>query len=154
MLNIETKLSGDMVAGLEKFEEKIKTSVIFSGAAAMARVLYDEVKINTAKLTNSGNPREKGREPGTLDSAIYRVYSPEKSGDGFKTYRISWNHAVAPHGHLIEFGTSRAPAHPFIRPAFDHVHEAIKAGNARMAARLSEGVEGHRHVSVAEIRDL
>ncbi len=26
---------------------------------------------------------------------------------------------VAPHAHLIEFGTSRAPAYPFFRPAVD-----------------------------------
>lgn len=151
MVNIETKLSGDLVADLDKFAAGVKESVVFSGAAAMARVLYDEVKINTAKLTQSGNPREKGREPGTLENSIYRAYSPEKSGDGFKTYRISWNHTKAPHGHLIEFGTSRAPAYPFLRPAFAKVHEAIKAGQERMKAVLSEGVEGDRHVSVAEI---
>jgi HK97 gp10 family phage protein len=134
MVNIETKLSGDMLAGLEKFSDKIKDSVVFSGAAAMASVLYDEVKLNAS-------PPRMGKKSGNLESSIYRVYSPEKSGEGFKTYRISWNRTKAPHGHLLEFGTSRAPAKPFVRPAFDRVQDAIKAGKERMTERLAEGGE-------------
>jgi HK97 gp10 family phage protein len=53
-------------------------------------------------------------------------------------YRVSWNKKKAPHGHLIEFGTSRTPAYPFIRPAFDHIGRAIKAGQERMSERLGE----------------
>jgi HK97 gp10 family phage protein len=104
--------------------------VLFSGVAAMAKVTYDEVRLNT----------EKNKKTGLLQSAIYRVYSPEKSTDDQKTYRVSWNKKKAPHGHLIEFGTSRAPAFPFVRPAFDHIQAAIDAGRARMAQRLADGV--------------
>jgi HK97 gp10 family phage protein len=56
-----------------------------------------------------------------------------------KTYRISWNKRTAPHGHLLEYGTSRAPAKPFIRPAYDRIGEAIAAGKDAMRRRLSEG---------------
>lgn len=146
MLNIETKLSGDLAADLDKFSAAVKDSVVFSGAAAMAKVLYEEVKLNAS-------PPRMGKKTGNLESSIYRVYAPEKSGGGYKTYRISWNHAKAPHGHLLEFGTSRAPAKPFVRPAFDKVHQAIQAGKERMQARLSEGVVGDRHVSVATISE-
>jgi HK97 gp10 family phage protein len=133
MISIETKLSGNIEAGLEQFGAKIADSVLFSGAAAMARVLYDEVKLNAS-------PPRMGRKTGNLERSIYRVYSPEKSGDAFKTYRISWNRSKAPHGHLVEFGTSRSPARPFVRPAFDKVQEAIKAGTEAMTARLAGGV--------------
>lgn len=132
MINIDTKLSGDITAGLEKFEAKIKDSVIFSGAAAMAKVLYDEVKLNTS-------PPRMGRKTGNLHAAVYRVYSPERSPDGVKTYRISVNKSKAPHWHLLEFGTSRMPAKPFIRPAFDKVQEAIKAGTERMQQVMAQG---------------
>jgi HK97 gp10 family phage protein len=103
---------------------------LFSGVAAMAKVTYDEVRANAAK----------NKKTGLLQSAIYRVYSPEKSTDDQKTYRVSWNKKKAPHGHLIEWGTSRAPAFPFVRPAFDHIQAAIDAGRARMAQRLADGV--------------
>lgn len=131
MLNIETKLSGDATAGLDKLEARVKDSIIFSGVAAMAKVIYDEVKLNAS-------PPRMGKKTGNLENSIYRVYSPEKSSDGVKLYRVSWNRTKAPHGHLLEFGTSRAPAHPFLRPAFDHIQQAIKAGQARMKERMSE----------------
>jgi hypothetical protein len=147
VVEIETQLTGDLAGDLDRFGAKIEQSVIFSGAAAMARVIYDEVKLNTSgarmKKYEAGfiGPHEQsppGRKTGTLDSAIYRVYSPELSSDTVKTYKISVNHVKAPHFWLIEFGWSRAPAHPYIRPAFDHIGDAIKAGQARMAGVLAE----------------
>ncbi len=92
----------------------------------MANLLYEEARANVPVKS------------GTLKDAIYRVYSPEKSTGTQKTYRISWNGTKAPHGQLIEFGTSRAPAYPFIRPAFGRVKDAIEAGKARMTEKLAE----------------
>jgi HK97 gp10 family phage protein len=77
--------------------------------------------------------------PGNLKKSIYRAYSPEKSTQTSKTYRISWNHSDAPYGYMVEFGTSSAPANPFLRPAFSKVQSAIAAGKARMAQKLAEG---------------
>jgi HK97 gp10 family phage protein len=127
MINFETKLTGDLSAQIDRFERKVQDEVLMSGVAAMAKVMYDEARFNA----------EKHRKSGKLQDAIYRVFSPEKSSYATKTYRISWNKSKAPHGHLIEFGTSRAPAYPFIRPAFDRINEAIKAGQARMAERMA-----------------
>lgn len=101
----------------------------------MAKLLYEEVKLNAS-------PPRMGKKTGNLEKSIYRFYIPEKSGEAVKTYKITYNHAIAPHGHLLEFGTSRAPAHPFVRPAFSRVGDAIAAGKARMAERLSDGTMG------------
>lgn len=128
---IDAQLSGDLALDLSRFEQKIKDQVLFSGVAAMAKVIYDEVKLNAA-------PPRLGMKTGRLQESIYRAHSPEKSTDSVKTYNISWNKKKAPHGHLVEFGTSRAPAHSFLRPAFDRVREAIEAGMARMAQRLGQ----------------
>lgn len=128
---VEAKLDGDLEFDLSKFEKVVTDKVLFSGAATMGRVIYDEVKLNAS-------PPRLGRKTGNLEAAIYWVYSPEKSTETLKTYRISWNKKKAPHGHLIEFGTSRAPAHPFVRPAFSRINEAIAQGKARMAERLAE----------------
>lgn len=125
MISIESDLT-DLGAALDNFEKSINEKVVFSGVAAMAKVMYDEALLNVPMKS------------GLLKSAIYRVYSPEKSTAAKKTYRISWNKSKAPHGHLVEFGTSRAPANPFIRPAFDKVNQAIEAGKERMAQRLDE----------------
>ena len=125
MIDIESKLTGDVSHGLDKLAEKIQEKVLFSGVAAMAKVIYEAVLPNVPVKS------------GLLKSAIYRVYSPERSTGQRKTYRVSWNKKKAPHGHLVEFGTSRAPAHPFIRPAFDRVNEAIREGKAIMAQEMN-----------------
>lgn len=125
-MDIKTKLTGDLAGALDKFTKNVQEKVLFAGVAAMAKVMYDEAKLQVPV------------QSGTLKESIYRVYSPEKSTDATKLYRISWNKKTAPHGHLIEFGTSRAPAHPFIRPAFDRVQEAINVGKARMAEKIAE----------------
>lgn len=127
---VEAKLNGDLELDLSKFEKAVQEKVLFSGAAEMASVMAAEVRLNAS-------PPRLGRKTGKLSSSIYWAYSPERSSDEQKTYRISWNKRTAPHGHLLEFGTSRAPAHPFLRPAFSRVNEAIAKGKERMAQRLA-----------------
>lgn len=89
-------------------------------AQAGAQVLYDEVK-QRAPVSKRARKTKGGRtiQPGALKASIYQVFSQDNSDSGQSTYHISWNASKAPHGHLVEFGTSRAPAHPFLRPAFD-----------------------------------
>lgn len=125
-----TNLTGDITSGLDKLEAKIKGEVLLSGVAAMARVIYDEVKLNASRHVKTG----------TLANAVYRAYSPERSKDGVQIYHVSVNKKKAPHWHFLELGTSRQPAQPFIRPALDHMQQAIKAGQDRMKDRLDGGV--------------
>lgn len=64
-------------------------------------------------------------QPGNLRDSIYQVFSKDNSiqnaGNGYDkaTYHIAWNHQKAPYGFMVEFGTSTAAPHPFIRPAYD-----------------------------------
>lgn len=125
MITVESNLES-LGASLDAFEKSVNEQVVFSGVAAMAKVMYDDALLNVPVKS------------GLLKSAIYRAYSPERSNSTKKTYRISWNKSKAPHGHLVEFGTSRAAPHPFLRPAFDKVNQAIEAGKERMAQRLDE----------------
>jgi len=122
MVEFNLTMKEDFTAGLNRLESKVREKVLLSGAATMAKAVYDEAKLNASRHIKTG----------TLHNAIYRVYAKDKSTDSKITYEISWNKTVAPHGHLIEFGTSRAPAYPFIRPAFDHIHQAIQTGQQRM----------------------
>ena len=87
---------------------------------------------------------------GNLHSAIYRVFSKTRSTDDLKTYHISWNKTKAPHGFLVEYGTSHTPAHPFMRPAWSHIQVAIDAGRARMAVKLTE-IGGHRERRIHDL---
>lgn len=68
--------------------------------------------------------------PGTLHDSIYQVFSKDHSFKDVSTYHISWNADKAPYGAMVEFGTSRAPAHSFISKAVTEtraqVREAMK----------------------------
>lgn len=125
---INTTQLDALSAKIKAFGQQVQQEVALEGVASMAKVVYDEARLNA----------ERNKKSGLLQSAIYRAYSPEKSGDNLKTYRISWNKRKAPHGHLIEFGTAKSPAYPFLRPSLSKVPAAIEAGKARMAAKLAE----------------
>lgn len=133
MIGIDTKLSGDIVSGLDKFEKKIKGEILISAAAAGARVIYEELKLNTS-------PPRMGRVTGTLHDAVYRVFSQSRSNEDQKAYHIGVNKSKAPHWHFLEYGTSKQPARPYIRPAFDaKIKEAIDATTDRIKEKLSRG---------------
>ena len=128
MIDSTLTMADDFTAGLDRLGKEVEAKVLFSGAAAMALVFYDEVRINVLKHYKTG----------TLYNSIYRVYSEAHSKPERVVYEVSWNKTKAPHGHLIEFGTSRAPAYPFLRPAFSVAPAALDAGLARMTERMSE----------------
>jgi hypothetical protein len=141
-----SQLSG-LKARLREFGEAVKSEVAMEGVASMALVIYEDarsrVRVSAKAHYFYGRSSKKNGtryliQPGTLKGAIYRVYSPEKSGPNLKLYRVSWNHTKAPHGAMVEFGTSSAPAYPFMRPALSRLDDAIDAGKTRMAAKLAE----------------
>lgn len=100
---------------------------------AGAQVLYDEVLLRVPVSTKV-RKLKSGRTiaPGALKASIYQVFSEDNSESGRATYHVSWNYRKAPHGHLVEFGTSRSPAQPFLRPAYEaKAPDALEASRAR-----------------------
>jgi HK97 gp10 family phage protein len=145
---VEAKLKGDLAGDLSRFEKRVSEGVLFKGVAATARVVYDEAKTlcpvsDQSHFFYGSNSKKSGQRyffaSGNLRNSIYRVYSPERSDAARKTYRISWNHVKAPYGFMVEFGTKNAAAHPFMRPAFGRINDAIAAGKDAMRASLAGG---------------
>jgi HK97 gp10 family phage protein len=126
-------------------------------AQAGAQIFYDEMR-RLVPVAEKGHTTKSGREipPGTLQRSIYQKFSVDNSGKGHSTYHITWNRKKAPHGHLIEYGhwTKKVgkygplkpkwvPAHPFQRPAFDHMKAAAtQAANAVMEEGLKKLLAG------------
>jgi len=110
MFKFDTKAWEDQLkAKAQKVEESARAV-----AQAGAQVFYEQVLSNVPVKT------------GKLKKAIYQAYGDKRSGEGRALYDISWNKRKAPHGHLIEFGTSRAAAHPFLRPAHGQASARVK----------------------------
>lgn len=132
---------------VRNFGEAVKDEVAMAGAAAAARVLYVQAKLHApisdeAHTFYGRNSKKNGVTytflPGNLQRSIYRVFQTEKSGPTLKSYRISWNHIKAPYGHMVEFGTSRAAAHPFLGAALSEFPEAYRYAKLAMAEQLQQ----------------
>jgi len=115
-------------------------------AQAGAQVFYDRV-LQLVPSSRKGhwfhgtsfkiNGKKYWFDAGTLRRSIYQVYSKDHSGPGRATYHVAWNHQKAPYGFMVEFGTRKAPAHPFIRPARAQAKRARDAMVARLRADLA-----------------
>lgn len=111
-------------------------------AQAGIQVLYDEVRARVPVGTKPHSTKGKKHtfEPGNLRQAIYQAYAdgstPERA-----TYRVSWNKKKAFYGHMVEHGTSRTAAQPFLRPAYDARREDARAvARAELHRRAMEGL--------------
>lgn len=82
-------------------------------------------------------------QPGDLKKSVFMAFAEEASVDferaayavGFKLLSTSENYV--PYAHMVEFGTARQAARPFLRPAFDTRRQAAQAV---MADRIWEAV--------------
>lgn len=145
--------SSKVMAGIDDLFERAKAATR-PAAQTGAQVFYDEVKLNV-------QPPRIGIKTGNLSNSIYQVYSKDNSNEARAEYHISWNHAKAPHGHLVEYGhiqthkvyigsdgnwyTSKellpepkqVGARPFVRPAFGKAGQALAAAERAYFERLN-----------------
>lgn len=113
-------------------------------AAAMALVYYEAARSfapvsKKSHYFKGKNQRYGPFAPGNLRDSIYRVYSVDNSRKGVATYHVSYNATKAPYAAMVEFGTSRAAPHPFIRrAAFSQAvqRQALEAGMKELTERL------------------
>lgn len=132
MINLQFDFS-KILGGLDKITKAAEDGAR-PAAQAGAQVFYEEVEQRVSGI--DGGP---GVVTGKLKGAIYQAFVEKESGNGRAVYRISWNKKKAPHGQLLERGTSKMAARPFIRPSYDAKRSAaIQAVNVRLAAELKK----------------
>ena len=129
---------------------KAAEAAVRPAAQAGAEELYLEARLRCpvslkAHFFYGKNSKQTGVryffKPGALRDAIYQVFSKDSSFKGHATYHVAWNHQKVPYGFMVEFGTSRAPAHPFIRPAYDARKTfALQIARATLIERMQEAL--------------
>lgn len=124
-------------------------------AQAGAQVLYEEARLR-APIGKDGEHYFYGQnkkygpfQRGNLKASIYQVYSKKESTPERAVYHISWNTKVgkainyAPYGGMVEYGTSRRAATPFIRPAYAAKgQEALMVAKARYEEEMRKVLNG------------
>lgn len=140
MISIKFDTSS-ILAKLDQIDAAVAAAVR-PAAQAGAQELYAEAKLRCPVLERGNGHyfygtsfKKSGQKywfaKGNLRNAIYQAYSKDNSGPKRASYHVAWNHQKAPYGFMVEYGTSRAAAHPFLRPAYDAVkNRALAAGNA------------------------
>ena len=74
---------------------------------------------------------------GSLRDSLYQVYSKDNSSEKKATYHVSWNADKAPYAWMVEFGTSKMRARPFLAPA---IAESRNAAAQAIKARFIQEV--------------
>lgn len=133
----------EVTGNLDRFAHHINKHVIRGGAQAMAQLFYDEARVNAPVAEHGhwfyGTHQKYFFPAGTLKASIYQVFSKSKSRDAYAVYEVSWNHKKCPYGFMVEYGTSRAGARPFMRPAWVNMRgHVVEAARQRMAKLLRE----------------
>lgn len=137
-------------AGLDILEAESRKA-LRPAAQAGAEDLYFETRLRCpesaeAHIFYGRNSKKTGVtytfQPGNLCNALYQVYSKDNSSEVRATYHVAWNHQKAPYGFMVEFGTAKAAAHPFVRPAFDsRASESLQIVRGVYLARMNEAIQ-------------
>lgn len=132
--------AADLIEQLGELQQASQ-DVLRPVAQAGAQVLYDEVKARAPVAKKPIKRKGKTIMPGALKRSIYQAFSKDNSGRDRVEFHVSWNARKAPHGHLVEFGTVRAPAHPFLRPAYDaQVGAAMQAAEQQWQQEMGKRI--------------
>ena len=123
---------------VESFKEQLKANLeqlqkaTRPAAQAGVQIIYDRARLVVEDSDRTHMFHIRGQvygpyAPGNLRRAIYQVFSEEKSFKDVSTYQVSWNKDKAPYGHMVETGTSTAPAYSFIGRAVIETRKEVRA---------------------------
>ncbi|CAH3754431.1 HK97-gp10 family putative phage morphogenesis protein [Klebsiella pneumoniae] len=110
-----------------------------TGAEVLRQEVIDRAPEKSGKLKkNIVVVTQKSRRRGEISSGVHiRGVNPQ-TGNSDNTMKAS-NRRNAFYWRFVELGTSTAPAHPFVRPAFDtRQEEAAQAAMNRMNKAIDE----------------
>lgn len=108
----------ELVDFLDRMDTVGSEATLRQAAVAGARVVFDEVRLR-APVGNAYERKGTQHEPGTLKRSILIAYDKEDSLEGhLAIYLVTWS-KEAFYGRFVEFGTSKAAAHPFLRPGYE-----------------------------------
>lgn len=145
MIDVNLDFSGleDIARDLQTLSKAENNKVLRDSTRAGAEVLRQEVidraPEQTGKLKkNVVVVTQKSRRRGEISSGVHIRGVNPRTGNSDNTMKAS-NKRNAFYWRFVELGTATAPAHPFVRPAFDtRQEEAAQAAMNRMNKAIDE----------------
>ncbi|ATA23533.1 hypothetical protein BIY26_09495 [Brenneria goodwinii] len=137
MIDFSLDFSGlnDIAKDLENLSRAENNKVLRDATRAGADVLKEEViaraPVRTGKMSkNVVVVTQKSRRRGEISSGVHIRGVNPNTGNSDNKMKAS-NPRNSFYWRFVEMGTAKAPAHPFVRPAFDTRQE--EAANAAIA---------------------
>nr|WP_211185957.1 HK97-gp10 family putative phage morphogenesis protein [Brenneria salicis] len=133
----------DIARDLEKLSRAENNKVLRDATRAGAEVLKEEVidraPVRTGKMRkNVVVLTQKSRRKGEISSGVHIRGVNPRTGNSDNTMKAD-NPRNAFYWRFVEMGTIKAPAHPFVRPAFDaRQEEAANAAITRANRAIDE----------------
>nr|WP_113869631.1 HK97-gp10 family putative phage morphogenesis protein [Brenneria salicis]NMN90975.1 HK97 gp10 family phage protein [Brenneria salicis ATCC 15712 = DSM 30166]RBP57330.1 HK97 gp10 family phage protein [Brenneria salicis ATCC 15712 = DSM 30166]RLM28533.1 hypothetical protein BHG07_17240 [Brenneria salicis ATCC 15712 = DSM 30166] len=145
MIDFGLDFSGlnDIARDLEKLSRAENNKVLRDATRAGAEVLKEEVidraPVRTGKMRkNVVVLTQKSRRKGEISSGVHIRGVNPRTGNSDNTMKAD-NPRNAFYWRFVEMGTIKAPAHPFVRPAFDaRQEEAANAAITRANRAIDE----------------
>lgn len=159
---LSVRLSGDAFEGLDRLDEALGENTLRAAGYAGAKVFQDETIANTAKfkeptglikrniIVKRAEEDSEGAKRQTY-RVVVRKGKMNVEGDAFYAGFVEGGHKIvrrkpknkAWKAHRAaeerEFGSSKVPAKPFIRPAYASKRKAaLDAMRAKLAEKLKE----------------
>ncbi|WP_339098654.1 HK97-gp10 family putative phage morphogenesis protein [Pectobacterium brasiliense] len=145
MIDFGLDFSGlsDIAKDLEKLSRAENNKVLRDATRAGADVLKEEVIANAPARTGKMRKNvvvvtQKSRRSGEISSGVHIRGVNPRTGNSDNKMKAN-NPRNSFYWRFVEMGTIKAPAHPFIRPAFDvRQEEAANAAIARANRAIDE----------------
>lgn len=145
---IEIKGLKELNDALKQLPDRIAKNVLRGATGAGAAIIRGEMRARAPVYT--GDVQQGHPAPGTLKRAVYMKQIREKSSDTQQTFYVGVRHGKdrqsvgkkqanldAFYFSWVEFGTSKMPARPYMRPAFEaQKTAAAEAVKAYLAKRI------------------
>lgn len=145
MIDVNLDFSGlqDIARDLQTLSKAENYKVLRDATRAGATVLRDEVKVRAPEVTGKLKKNvvvvtQKARRSGDISSGVHIRGVNPRTGNSDNTMK-SGDKRNAFYWRFVELGTATAPAHPFVRPAFDtRMEEAVQVAMNRMNTAIDE----------------
>ena len=126
---MSTRIEGlsDLITSLNELTDRVRKNIVRSAVRSGAAVVRDAIKakapIKTGATKKSIKVKAIGGSKSNKDLVTFKVRTGvlkdfNQHGDESQPRHVNY-------AKQIEFGNSRMPAHPFIRPAFGEIEQQV-----------------------------
>ncbi len=113
------------------------SNVIDKTTGKAAKEVYIKAAMKLRNQARANAPAKTGK----LKESIFAARGDENKPNAL----VGVNYKIAPHAHLVEYGTVRAPAHPFLRPAVSQTVPEMRTIIETGLRRIIEDAANGRH---------